>query len=97
MYVVITTVQLKSGKIDEVRALFEKTNPSLVEGQSEWIEAKFTANREADRVTVLAFWRDADAYRTFSSSASFREVMSQFARYFAGPPDVSINEILFEM
>jgi heme-degrading monooxygenase HmoA len=97
MYVVITTVQLKPGKIDEVRALFEETNPRLVEGESDWIKAKFTANRDADRVTVLAFWRDADAYRAFSSSAPFRQVMSQFAPYFAGPPAISINEILFEM
>jgi heme-degrading monooxygenase HmoA len=97
MYVVMTTVQLKSGKIDAVCALFEETNPDLVKNQTDWVEAKFTANREEDRVTVLAFWQNADSYKTFSSSDAFRQVMSQFAAYFAGPPRVTINEILFEM
>ena len=97
MFVVITKVQLKPGKIDEVRDLFAKTNPALVAGQSDWIEAKFTANRAENQVTVMAFWRNADSYKTFSSSAQFGQVMSQFAPFFAGQPQVTINEILFEM
>jgi quinol monooxygenase YgiN len=97
MYVAITTVQLKPGKIDAVRDLFEKTNPDLVKGQTDWVEAKFTANREQNQVTVLAFWRKADSYKAFSASDNFQQVMSQFGPYFAGPPQVTINEILFEM
>jgi heme-degrading monooxygenase HmoA len=97
MYLVMTTVKVKSGKVDEVRDLFERTNPVLVKDQTDWVEAKFTANREEDQVTVLAFWRNAESYKTFSSSDEFRQVMSQFASYFAGPPQVTINEILFEM
>ena len=97
MYVVMTTVQLKSGKIDEVRDLFEKTNPDLVKDQTDWVKAKFTANRETNQVTVLAFWRNPSSYKTFSSSDNFKQVMSQFAPYFAGPPQITIHEVLFEM
>ena len=97
MYVVITTVSVKPGSVDAVRKLFAETNPGLVEGQTEWVEAKFTANRAEDRVSVLAFWRDADAYRNFSAGEEFRQVMGRFAPHFAGPPEVSINEVLFEM
>ena len=97
MYVIITTVKLKPGKIDLVRNLFEKTNPDLVKDQPDWLEAKFSVNRETERVTVLAFWRDADAYREFSSGDEFKYVMSQFGQYFAEPPQVTVNEILFEM
>jgi heme-degrading monooxygenase HmoA len=97
MFVVITTVRLNSGKIDEVRDLFQKTNPDLVKDQPDWIEAKFTANREKNEVTVLAFWRNAGSYENFSASENFKQVMSQFGPYFAGPPQVSINEVLFEM
>ena len=97
MFVVITKVQLKPGTVDVVRALFEATNPMLVESQMDWVEAKFTADRSADQVTVLAFWKTAEAYQAFRSSDSFRQVMSQFGQYFAGPPEVSVNEILFEM
>ena len=97
MFVVITKVQLKPGKVDEVRDLFEKTNPALVEGQIDWIKAKFTANRDANQVVVLAFWQRAESYQAFSTSSKFQQVMSQFAPYFTGPPEVTINEILFEM
>ncbi len=97
MFVVITKVQLKPGKVDDVRELFEKTNPALVEGQKDWIKALFTANRNANQVTVLAFWRRAESYQTFSANLKFQQVMSQFAPYFTGPPEITINEILFEM
>lgn len=76
---------------------FEKTNPDLVKDQTDWVKAKFTANRAEDQVTVLAFWRDANSYKTFSASKGFKQVMSQFGPYFIGPPQVTINEILFEM
>lgn len=97
MFVVITKVQLKPGNIDKVKRLFEETNPDLVKGQTDWLEAKFTANLEEDHVTVLAFWRNGDSYKEFSSSESFRNVMVQFAPYSAGKPEISINKILFEM
>jgi heme-degrading monooxygenase HmoA len=97
MYVVITRVQLKPGRIKEVQNLFEETNPELVDGEESWIRAKFTANHEEDQVTVLAYWHNVESYREFSSSESFRNVMAEFAPHFAGQPDVSVNEILFEM
>ena len=93
----MTSVQLKSGKIDEVRDLFEKTNPDLVKGQSDWVEAKFTANPGNDQVTVLAFWRNAESYKEFSSGENFKQVMAQFSPFFTGQPQVTINEVLFEM
>lgn len=43
------------------------------------MDAKFTADREENQVTVLAFWRDSESYKIFSSSESFRNVMAQFA------------------
>jgi len=97
MYVVITKVQLKSGQIETVQKLFEETNPALVESQTEWLRAIFTANKETNQVTILAFWKNSDAYQKFSSSSPFQQVMSQFSNYFASPPDVTINEVLFEM
>ncbi|MBD3274821.1 MAG: hypothetical protein GF372_05890 [Candidatus Marinimicrobia bacterium] len=97
MYVVITRVQLLPGKIDTVRNLFEQTNPALVEGQADWIEAKFTANREKHQVTVLAYWKNADSYERFRTGDEFQQVMSRFAPHFESPPEVTINEVLFEM
>jgi heme-degrading monooxygenase HmoA len=97
MYVVMTRVPVKAGHLNDVLALFQQTNPALVADQDDWIEARFTANHEDGSVTVLAFWRDADSYRAFSSSEPFREVMSRFAPYFDGPPQVTVNEVLFQM
>ena len=97
MFVVITRAQLKPGKIEDVRDLFERTNPALVKGQTDWVKAKFTADRTADQVTVLAFWRNADSYQKFRATDDFQQVMAQFGPFFASPPEISINEILFEM
>jgi heme-degrading monooxygenase HmoA len=97
MYVAFTDVQLQPDRIDTVRELFEETNPGLVADQDDWISAKFTADYDTDRVTVMAFWRDANAYRSFSESKHFRKVMSQFAPHFAAPPEVRIHEVLYEM
>ncbi len=97
MFIVMTKVQLQPGKIDTVRDLFAQTNPQLVANQPDWIEAKFTADRTNDQVTVLAYWRSAESYRTFSADETFRQTMSQFAPHFAGPPEITISEVLFEM
>lgn len=97
MFVVMTTVPVLPGQIDAVRQLFAATNPELVAKQKEWVEALFTANYETNEITVLAFWRDADAYRQFSASAPFREVMAQFRPHFAGPPRINISEVLLLM
>lgn len=97
MVVVMTSVQLREGHVDAVRDLFASTNPGLVADQDDWIAAKFTADRASDRVTVLAFWRNAAAYRDFAASDEFRVVMERFASHFASPPEVVVHEILFEM
>ena len=36
MFIAITKVQLKPGKIDAVRDLFAETNPALVAGEPRW-------------------------------------------------------------
>lgn len=97
MFIAITKVQLKPGAVDAVKELFAETNPALVADQPDWIEAKFTADRSTNQVTVLAFWKNAESYKTFSASDNFRQTMGRFAPHFAGPPEVSLNEILFEM
>ena len=97
MYVAITDVQLQPDRIDIVRELFENTNPDLVADEDSWVSAKFTADYDTDRVTVMAFWTDPDAYRRFSQSEEFGRVMSRFASHFAAPPSVRIHEVLFEM
>jgi len=97
MVVVITRVTLKPGRVDQVLELFQRTNPDLVAEEQDWLRAQFTANRTEDRVAVLAYWNNAQAYRTFSRSDKFQQVMSAFAPHFAAPPEVTVQEVLFEM
>lgn len=97
MYVAITTVKIQPGHINTVLELFKKTNPDLVAGQEDWVRASFTANHAENEVTVLAFWRRAESYRTFAAGERFRQTMQQFQPYFAAPPNVSVKELLFEM
>jgi heme-degrading monooxygenase HmoA len=97
MVVVTTRVSLKPGRVEVVRDLFAKTNPDLVRDQSDWLGAKFTADRTADEVVVLAFWRSEEPYRALSESGPFRQAMEAFAPHFAGPPEVTVREVLYEM
>lgn len=97
MVVVITRVALKPGRVDQVLELFQRTNPDLVAEEQDWLRARFTANRAEDRVIVLAYWNNAPAYRAFSRREQFQAVMAEFAPHFAAPPEVTVQEVLFEM
>lgn len=95
--VVLTTIPVKKGSIDQVARLFEETNPALVEGQPEWLGAWFTANRQRSEITNVAHWESAEAYERLRGSDEFQQTMAQFAELFAGPPSISINELLVQM
>jgi quinol monooxygenase YgiN len=97
MYAVITRVLVEPGSIDELAALFDETNRELVASYADWHGAWFTANRETNEVTVIARWNDPASYARLRQSEAFQEVMSRFANRFAGPPNVSVNELLVEM
>ncbi len=97
MFVVLTTVQVEEGSIDELAQLFDSTNRALVAGHDDWLGAWFTANREASEVTVIAQWRDASSYPALRETPEFQQTMARFAEKFVAPPSVSINEVLVQM
>ena len=97
MYIVTTKIKIIDGAIDEVLKRFEATNPALVKDQDDWVKAIFTANTENNTVVVLAYWLNKESYVEFSKSQKFLDVMAGFRGFFEAPPEVEINEILFEM
>lgn len=97
MFAVLTTVKVSEGSIDELAGLFDATNSGLVAGHDDWLGAWFTANRVTNEVTVIAQWRDVSSYEVLRNSEGFQTTMALFAQRFAGPPKVSINEILVQM
>lgn len=97
MYAVVTTVEVQPGSIPELAALFDETNRDLVADHDDWLGAWFTANHDTNTVTVIARWTDAGSYDLLRSSPDFEATMARFAARFAGPPSVSVNEILVEM
>lgn len=96
-YAVVTRVKVQPDSIDELAALFDTTNRDLVAGHDDWLGAWFTANRADSEVTVIARWRDADAYERLRESPEFQSVMGRFADRFVASPTVSVNELLVEM
>ncbi len=97
MHVVITTVRVQDGSIPDLAALFDETNRDLVAGEDDWFGAWFTANHETNEVTVIARWTDPASYERLRSSPEFSATMGRFAEKFAGPPAVTVNEVLVEM
>lgn len=97
MHLVITTVEVEEGSIDELAGLFDATNRQLVAGHEDWLGAWFTADRTAGTVTVVARWRKAESYEALQASPQFEATMARFAPHFVGPPRVSVNDVLVEM
>jgi len=97
MYAVITRVTVQPDSIDHLAELFDSTNRELVAEHEDWKGAWFTANRETNEVTVIARWSNAASYDSLRSSPAFGQVMAKFAERFAGPPTVSVNELLVDM
>ncbi len=95
--IVLTTVRVKDGMIDQAASLFEETNRALVSDQPDWLSAWFTANRERGEITNVAKWKNASSYEKLRASAEFQDMMRQFAKFFLGTPEVTINELLVEM
>ncbi|MEL6572642.1 MAG: antibiotic biosynthesis monooxygenase [Pseudomonadota bacterium] len=97
MYIAMTRVRLKPGTATDCAALFETTNPKLVAAEADWLGAKMVFDPDTEIITVLATWKDKDAYKRLNQSAPFQDTMKQFAAFFAGPPEISMNEVLVEM
>lgn len=97
MFIVITKVELKPDTAADCMKLFERTNPNLVRGEPDWLGAQMMIDRMTNTITVLAKWKDESSYRAFSTSSEFQKIMGQFRRFFADPPEVTVNELLLEM
>ncbi|MEL6642117.1 MAG: antibiotic biosynthesis monooxygenase, partial [Pseudomonadota bacterium] len=97
MYIAMTRVRLKPGTAADCAALFEATNPKLVATETDWLGAKMIFDPESEIVTVLATWKTKDAYKHLHQSATFQDTMKQFAAFFAGPPEISMNDVLVDM
>jgi heme-degrading monooxygenase HmoA len=90
MFAIMTEVDLKPGAGSDVAALFDATNPDLVRDQPDWLGAEMLLDEEADRVVVIARWRDPEAYRAMAETSAFKDTMQRFAAHFAGPPRVRV-------
>jgi len=97
MYVVMTRVKLKPGTYENCADLFQKTNPELVNSETDWLGARMIFNHDTDVLTVLATWRDTDSYQRLRTSTKFQSTMQEFGRHFASPPEISMNEVLVDM
>ena len=94
---VITTVPVEEGSVDELAELFDDTNRDLVKAHEQWLGATFTADRSTNTVTVIARWRSAEGYEALRGSDEYAKTMSRFAPRFTGLPSITINEVLVEM
>jgi len=96
MHAVITTVTLKPGTLDTVAKMFEETYIELVKVEKHWLSGRFTANRETNTITVITLWTSAEDYSAFRHTDRFQNTFAKFMEYFAAPPIVSVNEVLYD-
>jgi heme-degrading monooxygenase HmoA len=96
MHAVITTVTLKPDSIDKVAKMFEESYIDLVKVEKHWLRAEFTANRETNTITVITLWTSAEDYTAFRHTDRFQTTFANFMEYFAAPPIVMVNEVLYD-
>ena len=80
MFQVVTRVKLKPGSAEACAQLFQDTNADLVRNQPDWLGAQMILDREANVISVLASWRNADSYHALRCSDDFQAAMGKFAR-----------------
>ena len=97
MIVVSTKVTLKPGLADECARLFNETNPALVRNQPNWLGATMMVDRDTETITVNAKWKDEGSYRAMAEKPDFQATMARFASLFAGPPQITVLELLVDM
>ena len=97
MHVVMTRVKLRPRTAASCAALFKHTNPGLVRDQPDWLGARMIFDEATDVVTVLATWRNVEAYEAMSAQPAYQETMKEFAEFFAAPPEVSTHMVLVDM
>lgn len=96
MHAVITTVTLKPDTLDTVATMFEETYIDVVKVEKSWLGAKFTANRDTNTITVVTLWTSAEDYQAFRHTDRFQTTFAKFMPFFAAPPIVSVNEVLYD-
>lgn len=97
MYIVVTRVKLLPGTQERCAELFRRTNPELVRNHTDWLGAQMLFDEESQTVTVLATWRDIEAYTHLANSHEFQNTMKAFASFFAAPPDVSVHSVMVDV
>lgn len=95
MHAVITTVTLKPDSIDAVAKMFEESYMELIKVEKSWLTAKFTANHQTNTITVVTTWTSDEDYQKFRHTDRFQKEFARFMEYFAAPPIVMVNEVLY--
>jgi quinol monooxygenase YgiN len=95
MHAVITTVTLKPDTVDAVARMFEETYMEIIKVEESWLSAKFTANRQTNTITVVTTWTSDTDYEKFRHTDRFQTTFARFMEYFAAPPIVMVNEVLY--
>ena len=96
MHAVITTVTLKPDSIGAVAKMFEETYMELIKVEKSWLSAKFTANHQTNTIAVVTTWTSDTDYEAFRHTDRFQTTFAKFMKYFAAPPIVMVNEVLYD-
>ncbi len=93
-HIIVHTIQLKPGVIDQAKALFEEKVPQLAQRFSAWCGARLAINRETNVAVTIGSWADASQMHEFLAQPEFAQAMQGFSEFFAAPPQTNITEVV---
>ncbi len=97
MHQVIMKVALVPGSQEKTKTFFETTLLDVLSEFSSWRGATLAVDSETNEIVVVGSWADAEEMRSWLADPRHSDLMGQLAESFAGPPAVTIAEVVTEV
>ncbi len=92
----VTTIQLKSGTMDEAIRVYQDSVVSVLKQQKGLMHAYMTTDRSRDKVVIFAVWETDAQARAFESSGEWQRQVAKIAPLLVGQPTREVYEISVE-
>jgi len=92
----VTTIQLKSGTMDEAVRIYKDSVVPVLKQQKGFMHAYMTTDRSRDKAVIFAVWETDAQARAFESSCEWQRQVAKVAPLLAGQPTREVYEISVE-
>jgi quinol monooxygenase YgiN len=97
MHLTFTTGTIKPNQLEAAIALFRDSVPGLYVDHHEWNGLRLCIDRQSRTITVIGFWRSAEAFERFRQGEPYKTSLERFNDMCETPVQVNVQEVLVEL